>query len=422
MLKSVRTLPVTYVVGMATVVNLTACSKSSPNQPTTATASVTVPKAVKPLDGTVIPNAKQPATLTVKNALTTSGGVTYTFEVATDAGFTTKVQTKSGILEDVSGQTSVTLDALAAGKDFYWHARTEAGGTQGVFSSPIHFIIGPAVALTAPLTVSPISGAATGARPALTVKNSSKTGPAGPLSYRFDIAENSSFSPVIATGTVAESSNTTTAGQTAFIPTTDLNANQTYYWRAFALDQGNSVTSAASTTESFITSLAIDLRSVVISYTDAPREIASWKQTGRIRVVEQDGAGAGLMCIGFDLFADWPSVPFFGDPTVPVYANQWYFARIGGQWYAGPGEYLRADRSSSCKSGQGTNGIGPDGGWNNAMRTWVPKPGELVGYMISTPARNYSVHKTIDNRTDVVLQPWHDSALQGFVVAPGASR
>ena len=108
--------------------------------------------------------------------------------------------------------------------------------------------------------------------------------------------------------------------------------------------------------------------------------------------------------------------------SVPVYANQWYFARIGGQWYAGPGEYLRADRASVCKSGQGTNGIGPDGGWNNAMRTWVPKPGELVGYMISTPARNYSVHRTIDNRTNVVVQGWHDSALQGFITAPGGSR
>ena len=83
---------------------------------------------------------------------------------------------------------------------------------------------------------------------------------------------------------------------------------------------------------------------------------------------------------------------------------------------------MPASTSTFGRTGQGTNGIGPDGGWNNAMRTWVPKPGELVGYMISTPARNYSVHRTIDNRTNVVVQGWHDSALQGFITAPGGSR
>jgi hypothetical protein len=29
--------------------------------------------------------------------------------------------------------------------------------------------------------------------------------------------------------------------------------------------------------------------------------------------------------------------------------------------------------------------------------------------MISTPARNYPDSKTVDERSPVVLQPWHDS-------------
>ena len=100
MYKMVRTTPTASAFGLASLIAvtaMTACGKDNPNQPTTGSATVTVPKAVSPLDGTVIPNSKQPVTLVVRNALTTGGGVTYTFEVASDAGFTNKVQTKEEI-------------------------------------------------------------------------------------------------------------------------------------------------------------------------------------------------------------------------------------------------------------------------------------------------------------------------------------
>ena len=43
------------------------------------------------------------------------------------------------------------------------------------------------------------------------------------------------------------------------------------------------------------------------------------------------------------------------------------------------------------------------------MANWAPKVGELVGYMISTPARNYSAHRTINERSNIVVQPWRDT-------------
>lgn len=407
MFKNVRALTTVYVVGLIGLVALastSACTKS-PSQPTTGSATVIVPKPVKPLDGSIVPNGAQPTQLSVQNAISTAGNVTYTFEVASDSSFTNKVQVKENVAEHVSGQTSVTIDVLPAARDFYWRARTEAGGTQGVFTTPIRFSIGAPVSLSTPVPISPLPGAATGARPPLTVRNVTKTGPAGALTYRFEITQTASFSPIVASGTVNE-----TSAQTTFIPAQDLNPNQTYFWRATAIDQSSAATSAPSVAQSFITSYVIDLRTIIVSYSDAPRDIASWPQTGRITSIEQDGAGDGPMCIAFDLTHTWPSIPFFGDPAVPVYANQWNFAFINNQWYGGPGEYLRSDRPSVCKTGQTTDGVGRDGGWTSPMRGWVPKVGELVGYMVSTPARNYTAHHSIDERTDVVLQPWVDSS------------
>jgi len=47
-------------------------------------------------------------TLVVTNAVSTQSGTTYAFEVATDAGFASKVQTKDNIAEGSGGQTRLS--------------------------------------------------------------------------------------------------------------------------------------------------------------------------------------------------------------------------------------------------------------------------------------------------------------------------
>src|SRR5438128_2566897 len=85
---------------------MTSCSKdSNPAQPSAsvpspesvdATASVTVPRLVAPANAAQIRNLDQPVTLTLANAvITQSLTPTYTFEVASDAAFATKVVTRS---------------------------------------------------------------------------------------------------------------------------------------------------------------------------------------------------------------------------------------------------------------------------------------------------------------------------------------
>src|SRR5262245_62133128 len=122
-----------------------ACSTSNPSAPSgstetpdssSATASVTVPRAASPAPNASIRFTDQPVRLTVFNAVVTkSSGTTYVFEVATDSSFASRVQTKDNVAENTSGQTSVGLDTLAGGRDYYWRSRATGGGTTGPYSA-----------------------------------------------------------------------------------------------------------------------------------------------------------------------------------------------------------------------------------------------------------------------------------------------
>ncbi len=244
-----------------------ACTANSPAQPSTTasgpttnvstgtstsgasalTASIAAPRPLTPANNTLIRNADQPVVLVVQNAVVTRViATTYTFEVATDAAFATKVQTKDGVSEGGGGQTGVRLDSLPANKDYYWHARASAGNTTGVFGTTSKFSIGPVVTLSPPAPIGPLTGAQTGLRPTFTVANAARTGPPATITYRFEIADNLVFTPVLIPAIVAEGQN-----QTSFTPNTDLTPNKTYYWRATALDQSDNVASGPSAVQGF---------------------------------------------------------------------------------------------------------------------------------------------------------------------------
>jgi hypothetical protein len=376
------------VVCLLLVAVAAGCGKKSPTAP-----SITAPTPTSPANGAIVASASQPVTLTVTNGTVSSGTVTYTFEVATDAGFTAIVATKE--VPAGSGQTSATLDTLAAGRDYYWHARANSGNTAGTFSTAVKFTIGSAVTLGAPVPVSPATGTTADQKPTLIVSNVSRSGPVSAVSYRFEIASAPSFATILSSGTVPEGS-----GSTSFTSTVELPADTTFYWRAQAVDPANGATSPYSTTQNFATIVSIDLSKV--NYQRFVN-ISNWPVTNRLIGVDQDG-GDGHMCLNHEKRGQWPTSFFEDNPLVPVEATQWYFARINGQWYGGAGEWLRPNQI--CKDGQKSEDIGKDGTWGGPMDTWIPKRGELVGYMISTPARAWPTWRTIDERSNVIVQPW----------------
>jgi hypothetical protein len=173
-----------------------------------------------------------------------STGTTYNFEVASDAAFANKVWTRNDVAEG-SGQTSVQLGTLQTGT-YYWHASAKAGGTNGAFGTAFKFTIGAAITFTPPAPLAPLTGAQTAPRPSFRVGNVTVVGSAGAITYKFDVASDAGFNNIVASGTQPQG-----AGETDWVPSSDLPASGTLYWRATAMDQANSVTGPASTSQSF---------------------------------------------------------------------------------------------------------------------------------------------------------------------------
>jgi hypothetical protein len=232
---------------MLAALGAAAACTSGGSSSTAATASVAAPIPFSPGNALQLRYIDQPIALVVQNAVSTQSGSTYTFEVAADAAFASKVQTKDGVSEGSGGRTTVMLDSLAASKDYYWHARATSGGTTGLFGPVYKFTIGPAVSLSTPSPIAPLTNATTGTRPTLRVSNVTRTGtPAGPITYKFEISTSSSFATAVFTATVAEGIN-----ETGVTPTVDLALNTLYYWRATALDIADGFASTPSSVQSF---------------------------------------------------------------------------------------------------------------------------------------------------------------------------
>lgn len=235
----------TIAFGAAAVLSNSCASSVAPSGNTT----VATPALLAPANGALISNAKQPVTLTINNAFVTESSATvlYTFEVALDSAFASKVQTPTAS-PGSNGQTSVVLSPLAPGLTYYWHTRATGGSTVGTFSAAMNFAVGPALSLTAPTVVAPLSGAMSSGFPTFTVTDSLRTGPITQVTYRFDVSTTSTFTSILLTATVPE-----TSGQTSFTPpfSTPVPAGSLLFWRATAVDTPDGVTSAASPAQSF---------------------------------------------------------------------------------------------------------------------------------------------------------------------------
>ena len=238
----------TFAVAVVASAAAIACS-NSPSSPTQSAVSIAAPSPLRPSADASLRFADQPIAVAVQNAtMKGATGVIYTFEVATDSAFASKVQTKDNVSEGTNGQTTVQLDPLAGGKDYYWHARATGGGATSPFSPTYKFTIGPAVIVNSPVPIGPLAGATTTPRPALRVMNVTRTGPAGPFTYLFEIANSSAFTNVIVTATQTEG-----VDETGFIPSSDLPINATLYWRASGVDANTGVSSTPTAVQSFAT-------------------------------------------------------------------------------------------------------------------------------------------------------------------------
>jgi hypothetical protein len=225
-------------------------SKSStPTAPTVAgpIAGVTIsaPVLVSPAQGVKFKESEQPISLIIQNA-TTSGvrALTYTFEVASDSGFGTKVFSRSNVAPG-DGRTSVTIDRLEIGRAYYWRAWAQDGANTGAIATA-GFEIYPKAALTAPGPVSPINNAqVSSVTPTFVATNSSAIGPVNGVGYEFQISADQAFGHLVTAGVVGEG-----ATESSFT-STSLPSSATLYWRVRSSD--GETTSPWSATQVFRT-------------------------------------------------------------------------------------------------------------------------------------------------------------------------
>jgi hypothetical protein len=138
----------------------------------------------------------------------------------------------------------------------------------------------------------------------------------------------------------------------------------------------------------------IDLSTVTFLHSN----VTNWKVTSTITRVS---IGLQQICMFHTAAGSWPA------PN-GTYGNPWVLANIGGRWYAGTFEWMRPGQV--CKDldpGAGgatiANRIGPHVKVQ-PLQGWVPKKGELVGFMYSGWARDG--RRSVEERSNVVLVTW----------------
>jgi hypothetical protein len=245
------------VAPAALILALAACEAQKSENPLSPSVAgpipgveITAPRVLEPAQGSRYRASQQPIRLMVENA-TTSGvrPLAYTFEVATDSGFATKVYARSNVPPGPDGRTSVVVDTLEVGRGYFWRVRAEDGANTGPFAT-VQFEVLPQPQLSPPPLLSPVNSERVPTRrPALVVGPSTKNSAVGTISYQFQIGIDAAFTQLSVTGTAPDG-----GGQSSFTPDVDLMANIQHYWRARATD-GETI-SAWSAGQSFTTPAA----------------------------------------------------------------------------------------------------------------------------------------------------------------------
>jgi len=397
---------------LALLVTTTACTKASPARPSDAGAScgtaaatdavtgvtLTSPTPVSPTVNQQFKFADQPLTLTVKNAVSTGiTPLTYTFEVATDAAFASKVYSKDGVASG-SGQTALKIDTLPGPgpKSYFWRARATSGAQAGPYSTGLGLGIGAAVTLATPVLAGPGAGTTVGGQPTLVVNNVQRTGSPGQIVYRFEVSTSSAFGSTVAVATVNEQGGGTTS--------TTINAslgNGNYFWRVQASDPANGITTAFSSVSPFTVQL-FDIQQA--TFWDNPADFKSFAETAQITSIDFEDEAFYVDFDKRDGPDRWPDVGFGSgalEYTLGLCVNirgAWNCSATVQFWY---GRDLGA---SGLPSEIGRNWW-YDQRWG-ALIGYQPSCGETVGVYVGAGNLRDAGNVIARERSNIVMMPF----------------
>jgi hypothetical protein len=215
-----------------------------------AGVEISAPRPLEPSQGSRLKQSQQPIRLMVENASTNGvRPLSYTFELASDSGFQTKLFARSGVTPGGNGKTAVQIDPLGLGRAYFWRARAEDGANTGPFVT-VQFEVLPAPELGPPALLSPINNERVSSqRPNVLAGAPNRNAAVGALTYDLQIALDVAFTQAVVSQKTPE-----TGGQTTFTLTSDLTANRQHFWRVRASD--GETTSAWGATQTFQTPAA----------------------------------------------------------------------------------------------------------------------------------------------------------------------
>jgi hypothetical protein len=122
--------------------------------------------------------------------------------------------------------------------------------------------------------------------------------------------------------------------------------------------------------------------------------VTNWPITSKITDVE---IGSDSITIDHTKAGKWPTFNYGG---IEIEGNPWVFVNRNGRWYGATYDWLRPGQTEKAVTG---NDIG-ENIKAEPLATWTPQPGELVGFMVSTPARDGN--RTSNERSNVVMTRW----------------
>jgi hypothetical protein len=197
-----------------------------------AGVEISAPRLAEPSVGAKFKDSQQPLRLSIANASTNGvRPLAYSFEVASDNTFATRVFARSGVAPGGDGRTSVQIDRLEIGRIYYWRARAEDGANSGPYMTS-QFELLPKPFISAPTPISPVNNEQTSSRrPTLKVRNVDRNAAVGGLVYEFQVSSSQAFSSLTGLSQTNEGS-----GETSATLSVDLPNGSTQFWRARAMD------------------------------------------------------------------------------------------------------------------------------------------------------------------------------------------
>jgi hypothetical protein len=338
-------------------------------------ATLTSPQLVTPADTAQLTFASQPLTLTIVNSVSTkSTPLTYTFEVATDAGFANIAYSKSSVPQGPGPQTSLAIDKLKGATTYFWRARCNNGSGDGPNAKPKTFTVGPEVVLQAPLLGDPAANATVGESPTLNVNRVQRTGPAGQIVYRFEISEQSTFGSLVYSANVTERPDLPYTNHAVTIKL----GEKTYWWRVAATDPSNGVVGPYSAVSPFKVQLFSFAMATMVN---SPLDFATWAETAKITSVNITG---DAILVDFDKRDGpdrWPDTPF-GSGTLEYTLGM--CLNINGHWFCSAPVQFWYGRDLAASGRPNEVGINwfYDGARWGPMAGHQPVSGETVGMFV----------------------------------------